>query len=332
MAGALRIVGRWAAALGALGCAAVAAAGQGGRWSPVLDIFNHFAPFGLLASGLCGALAAWLWRGWPRWAIMALMVGVLLTAGPQVLPEWLARLAPGAAAEGERLKLVQFNAYAFNVAPARSVDWLLAQKADLVVIEEGEGLPAAQLARLRQGYPHCNGCYGIASHLILSRRPSLAQGQFGDGQPINEIPTSGGWSRFAGPGGDYMVVAVHLAWPWHPSSDAQQAALAQFVARQPQVRTLVAGDFNMAPWSFGLRRFDRALGLPRLTHGQASWPAQAYHRAPTLTALPFPYLPIDQVYAGPGWARISVRRGPRLGSDHYPIVVELAARPARPRP
>ena len=38
----------------------------------------------------------------------------------------------------------------------------------------------------------------------------------------------------------------------------------------------------------------------------------------------FPLLPIDHLYAGPGWATVSVRRGPPLGSDHYPLVVTLA--------
>ena len=35
-------------------------------------------------------------------------------------------------------------------------------------------------------------------------------------------------------------------------------------------------------------------------------------------------LPIDHVYAGPGWRTVSVQRGPKLGSDHYPVIVTLA--------
>ena len=44
---------------------------------------------------------------------------------------------------------------------------------------------------------------------------------------------------------------------------------------------------------------------------------------------PLPVLPIDHVYAGPGWATVSVERGPSIGSDHYPLVVILA--PVAPR-
>ncbi|MGH7012300.1 MAG: hypothetical protein ACREEX_15810, partial [Caulobacteraceae bacterium] len=38
---------------------------------------------------------------------------------------------------------------------------------------------------------------------------------------------------------------------------------------------------------------------------------------------PFPFLPIDQVYAGDSWKTVSVKLGPRLGSDHLPVVVVL---------
>ena len=53
-----------------------------------------------------------------------------------------------------------------------------------------------------------------------------------------------------------------------------------------------------------------------------SWPAAAFTR--WNIRAPFPVLAIDHVYAGAAWRTVSVRRGPRLGSDHYPVVVVLA--------
>ena len=58
-----------------------------------------------------------------------------------------------------------------------------------------------------------------------------------------------------------------------------------------------------------------------------TWPAQQDSRLRWLGL--FPILPIDHVYAGPGWATVKVERGPRLGSDHYPVIVTLA--PVAPR-
>ena len=80
---------------------------------------------------------------------------------------------------------------------------------------------------------------------------------------------------------------------------------------------LLGGDFNSTPWSFARRRDDRAFGLQRLTRGMFSWPAWAG----ALTAFP-----IDHVYAGADWRLLDVRRGPNLGSDHYPLVVRVARR------
>jgi endonuclease/exonuclease/phosphatase (EEP) superfamily protein YafD len=83
---------------------------------------------------------------------------------------------------------------------------------------------------------------------------------------------------------------------------------------------IVAGDFNLTPWSFALRRGDARLGLRRLSRALATWPAGPVYAG---VALPFPVLPIDHVYAGRAWRVVSLKRGPRLGSDHYPVVVVL---------
>jgi endonuclease/exonuclease/phosphatase (EEP) superfamily protein YafD len=84
---------------------------------------------------------------------------------------------------------------------------------------------------------------------------------------------------------------------------------------------IVTGDFNSTPWSFQRRRWDRAIGIPRRERAVPSWPARNYKR---LKWPGMPFLPIDHVYAGPAWATVNVRRGPRLSSDHYPLVVTLA--------
>jgi endonuclease/exonuclease/phosphatase (EEP) superfamily protein YafD len=93
---------------------------------------------------------------------------------------------------------------------------------------------------------------------------------------------------------------------------AHSRGAAAFEAR----RLILTGDFNSAPWSFTLRRFDRRVGLRRRTRALATWPTRRF-------AMPFPFLAIDHVYAGSDWKTVSVRRGPRLGSDHFPVVVIL---------
>nr|QQZ48664.1 hypothetical protein JKL49_14190 [Phenylobacterium glaciei] len=45
-------------------------------------------------------------------------------------------------------------------------------------------------------------------------------------------------------------------------------------------------------------------GLERRTKALFSWPAYLGAK------VPFPFLPIDHVYAGKGWRTVSVKRGP----------------------
>jgi endonuclease/exonuclease/phosphatase (EEP) superfamily protein YafD len=85
---------------------------------------------------------------------------------------------------------------------------------------------------------------------------------------------------------------------------------------------ILAGDFNSTPWSFARREDDRRFGLIRRDRAMWSWPAEFV--GPHGFQAPFPFLPIDHIYAGPGWATVSVSRGPRLGSDHYPLIAVLA--------
>jgi len=76
---------------------------------------------------------------------------------------------------------------------------------------------------------------------------------------------------------------------------------------------MLAGDFNTTPWAPGYREL-LAADLRDGERALASWPA----------FLPFPVIPIDHVLVSKELRVLSKRRGPPLGSDHYPIVVELA--------
>jgi endonuclease/exonuclease/phosphatase (EEP) superfamily protein YafD len=78
---------------------------------------------------------------------------------------------------------------------------------------------------------------------------------------------------------------------------------------------VLAGDFNTTPWAPGYRAL-LSTGLDDDGRTRTSWPA----------FLPFALIPIDHVLVSPQLQVISKRRGPRLGSDHYPIVVELRLR------
>jgi len=300
----------------ALASAVPAIAGQGGRWSNRLDVLNHFAPLWLI--GGLAALGLWLVLGrsgriTPALALLAALSSAWLMAPELTASVGLKLVRP----DGEQLKILQFNVWADNSDPAGTTRWILAQDPDFVVIEEATG---PILSRLTSRYPYRSSCRarGGCSTVILSKRPPLEDGE----EPL----FNAAWASYASAGGPITIVGDHFSWPWPPGEQqAQSRGLADLLERFPQSRIIVAGDFNSTPWSFSLRRLDRRLGLERRTRALFSWPAQNTYGWRVWP--PIPLLPIDQVYAGKAWRTLSVQRGPRLGSDHYPVTVTLTDGP-----
>lgn len=301
---------------------APALAAQGGRFSDRLDILTHFAPIwlaGALVAALVWALAGRMGRATPLLALVAVLSCLTL-----MIPELAAAArSPGGGADGETLKIVQFNLWGRNRDPVGTYHWILATDPDIVVIEEGFDRSGGIARKLAARYPYRTTCAEPApcSTMILAKRRPGAEG--GLSTSVSNARLSGAWARFTAAGGPFTLVAVHYTWPFPAGPQQQQTLrLARVLERFPKDRLIVSGDFNSTPWSFSLRRQDRLFGLERRTRALASWPAGDFSRR--RLALPFPLLPIDQVYAGKGWRTVSVRRGPRLGSDHYPVVIVLA--------
>jgi endonuclease/exonuclease/phosphatase (EEP) superfamily protein YafD len=307
------------------GCAAAALAGQGGRVSPLLDVLNHFAPIYLLV-GVLGLTTALLLRIWSRPARMAIALAAsvaIIASCTLILPEYLANERPAARAAGPSdLKIVEFNAWAGNRMPDAVVAWIRREDPDIVVLIEGGRIPE-ELERI--GYHRrCRGC----SATFVSRLPSIDSNAPGRRGIIDHPPVP--TATFADLDGAFTVIAVHRKWPRDTEfNETQRLQLKVLVERYGHDRTIVVGDFNSTPWSFALRGEDKDLGLLRRTRAVFSWPAErvSHNHLPSIA----PYLPIDHVYAGRSWRTVSVRRGPRLGSDHYPIIVELARVPGARR-
>lgn len=309
-----------AAMLLALGCALAAIAAQWGRVSLRMDVLTHVAPFWLLGAAVALTLSL-LFRGWLRGILISASLLGLVAAGALIAPEYLRPAGPRAAPNPPHtLKIVQFNVWHENPDPEAIFAWLKVERPDIVVIEESTGAFARVVDRHRADWSiACRRC----EVMILSRTPALyaAPSRRNGGPPAPMTR-----AVFRDSLGRFDVVGVHNAWPTDQDQPFQERRLAGLIARLPQDRLIVTGDFNSTPWSFQRRRWDKAFGLVRRDRAIATWPARRYGR---LRWPRMPYLPIDHVYAGPSWATVSVRRGPRLNSDHYPLVLTLA--PVAPR-
>ena len=300
-----------------LTCLIAPLAGQGGRFSSRLDVLNHLAPLWLAGAAL--SLGYGLAFAAPSQRIVAAGLGVagMLAAAALIAPELMRPIRPNVSADTpHQIKLIQFNAWDENADVEGTADWVTAQQPDLVLMQEIE--PPIRQAMIKRGFHYLRGMERTA---IFSRaEPTFSPFQV----PMRDWPVLPSLSRatFAGAGGAYSVVSTHLDWPTRRDQAVQMAVLADVLDQYPTDRLILAGDFNLTPWSFTLRRFDARLGMERRDRALFSWPVRLFPKAPL--SWPLALLPIDHLYAGQAWRTVSIARGPRLGSDHYPIIARLA--------
>lgn len=246
---------------------------------------------------------------------LAAVAAVLAAANLAVLGVSLiptATAAPGPAAGS--LRVVVANVEVGNTDFA-AVERLVARtRPDVFGVTEltrpmadhlGRALPAyrARIVRTR------HDAYGIG---VYSRRPLL------DARVVH-LPADGPptiVARVLVAGEPVTVVVTHVHTPFAGSIHVRQLdALAHASLGK---RVAVCGDFNSPPWSAPMRRFASDAGLRDLYGGRA-WAAYSW---PTWSSLL--RVPLDNCFVGAGVVVRSHRDGPGDGSDHRPLVVDLA--------
>lgn len=299
----------------------VALAMFGAVFEPKLDLVTHFAYPLLLLAAFCFVVSLFIDRKKPGAqrivAAMALVACLALTG-----PELAARFALHTGPAGElQLRVMSYNLWWLNRSPEKARAAVRSSGADVVLLIESAGRMRSVAAGLRDLYPYQALCpCGLS---ILSRYPIRDDYVRRDTRPGPQTVPAINWAVLDTPAGEVTVMGLHMQWPTKPDLQRlEQAALLKEAAPFDRRSLIVMGDFNSTPWSVFLKRQDQLFGMERRTRGLPTWPA----RLPTKDQwrAPFPFMPIDHVYAGKAWRTLSVRRGPSGGSDHYPVIVTLS--------
>ncbi len=259
-------------------------------------------------------------------AALCATAGLVWTEWPPARP---AKLAKPAKPWG--ITVVTHNVWVDNVAPGATVAALAASGADVILLQETNGTVWPYLERLRAKYPYASACRNRCSLAIFSRYPvDRPRFRFRDADGLPYGPPL--VQTIVHPGGghpDFRIVSVHLdrSLPGVMRT-GERRQLARAVLQAADARagagdTVVAGDFNLVPWSTGMRDLDHDMRpLVRVTHALPSYPARLGERR-----VPFALAPIDHVFAGPRWRVRSARTLGATGSDHLPVMVGLDWQP-----
>lgn len=304
-------------------CVAAALAAVAGGKHGRLDVLAHFTPFWLLGAMMACAYAAIADRA------LRVVFGVMGAVGvlaclSMMMPEYVRPIPRAPADAPNQLKVIQFNAWRNNVDIEGTARWLADQKADVIIMEEAEPPLIAAVESTTGMHLTCPKC-GISIYTRadpqtpprILRPPGPADWRIQPPRAVARIPLGGR---------QVTIVGTHTVWPTEPGWQRGQGAfIANMLDQVPRDTAILAGDFNSTPWSYGRREEDKRFGLTRITRALYSWPARSVLRPEQ--PLPVPILPIDHIYAGSAFKVVSVKRGPRLGSDHYPVVAVLSLQP-----
>ncbi|MSR57746.1 MAG: hypothetical protein EXS05_08740 [Planctomycetaceae bacterium] len=299
------------------GVGLAAVSGFAARWWWGFELASHFRGqyfWGLLV----GTALLFYFR---RWYLAAVGAGLLALHVVVLSPLYLPTEARPAGSA--RLRVLSLNVLVSNTDYARTVDFVREADPDIAVFLEVTPPWGRELTALDDGWPYSfthadAGFFGVAiySRLPLDERrleqlsqacPAIVARVTLGGQPVT-------------------IFGVHPNRPMLGAGavmrDRQLKVLADLVDAEPGAK-IVVGDMNVTSWSPGFTDFLARSGLrdSRLGLGiQPSWPSMF----PALLRIP-----IDHCLVSPEVEVVARRVGPSLGSDHLPVIADLAIGSAR---
>lgn len=313
----IRLVGRLLQ-FGMVGAWAGLLLGFLGRWHWALDLCSHFY-VQFTAIVFVGTIA-WLGSASKRFLVLA------ITAWLMLLPS-IAWLYVGTSKQrgsgGPTVRVVSCNVLTSNSNKSAVLRFLVESKAEIALLMEVNQEWSRAIRALDQDFPHQlhqprEDNFGI---VLLSKRPwrSVEEIHLDDaGIPSLE-------AMFDIEGMQLRFIGTHPLPPIGSEYSTQRnlhfANLAKHVNENGTLPTIVIGDLNCTSWSSHFRTLLRASQLRDSREGfgvQRSWPTSM-----KLSILGAMRIPIDHALVSRDLNVVERRVGPYIGSDHYPIVVDI---------
>lgn len=296
------------------------------RYFWIGDLATHFR-IQYAALSLLGVIAL-MWLRKPLLAAIAfgaLIVNITTASAALGWQSKPASQSKTAGNTGPTLRMVAINVYFRNKEYERVVQMLREQQPDVAVLVEItpewrkalEALDSIYTYRYFSATPIQRvGARIERGVLMMSRWPI----ERADPIDFGEWAEPGINATLNVNGQRLHVMGVHPCWPlgWGISAERnRELALIATTARSVQGPLVVLGDLNITAFSPHFKALLKDGGLKSATHGDnwtPTWP----------TFLPIAGIQIDHALVSPDVTVVGFERGPRIGSDHWPIMVEIA--------
>ena len=278
-----------------------------------LELFSHFKLQYLAVSLLLAALLATLRR--PRLAAVMLVTSGI--NGAYVLPWYTGAPEPG---NGESIRLMHVNLLASNGNMTPLLEHVRTTEPDLVFVQELTPEHVEMLKSLDSRYPH---------RLLKTRYDPFGLGVWSK-RPLNnaavfELPPRDHPNLKFDIDLDGEPVTVFSTHPIPPMGrefyedrNTQLAAVGELVANTSG-SVILTGDLNVSMWANHYRKLIARTGLVDVRKGFGilpTWPV----------FLPIGMIAIDHTLVSEDLAAVDVRTLSSVGSDHLPLLTEIARR------
>jgi len=288
------------------------------RYFWLADLFVHFLVQYAVIAFVGFVLLAWTRR--PVWAAIAFFTAALnMVVAAPASGFATAHALPLQTSGHQSARIASINVLYRNQDHQRVIDFVRREKPDAVVFVEVTESWRKALTILQKEYPHHfisdGGGRNGAGVLLMSRWPMRNVQPillYTSAEPAVSATLDIGERQL-------QVLAVHTSWPLGAASTNLRNRQFGLLATQAQARKaplIMLGDFNVSPLSPWFRALLHESGLRSAS--------QTFGWLPTWpTFLPPAGIQIDHALISPDVAVREFRRGPYVGSDHLPIVVDL---------
>ena len=267
-----------------------------GRWLPLGESLAVFRLPNLLAACI---LLPLLWRSKYIYPILALVLLSLGSIAVHYIPQNIS-------AEST-YRLYQKN-MSFRIKETDTLKTdILVSNADFITLQEVTKKNLALVSELNHRFPSQHTCPSarVVSVSVLSRWPDMIESKCFDDERMAAM-------KVKTPEGPVWLISIHLYWPYPYGQAEQVEKLVKHIAGL-EGQKIIAGDFNMVPWSHTLEAFQHA--------------SDTHLAGAAVHSFDLPYIPmstpIDHVLVPVG-SQSKIQRRDKSGSDHYGILAEFS--------